>query len=103
MKTKLDCIATQPALAERFGSLIPLLLLAAVLACLGWSTTASAQSLTWNESDVNQMWSGYTNDFYVVAPSGHHIFGVTAGSNTITPFWEEAEEIEMAEDGYDWA
>lgn len=49
------------------------------------------------------MWNGYLSDFYTLAASGHHIFGVTAGSSTITGFWEEAEEIEMAEDGYNWA
>ena len=117
MKTKLDCMAAEPAQAGvnfkhdffvpggrcRIGSLILLLLVAAVLACTRLSTTAGAQSLTWNESDVDAMWTGYTNDFYVLAASGHHIFGVTAGNTTITGFWEEANEIAMAEDGYDWA
>lgn len=85
--------------------LIPTLLVTAVLACAQLSTTASVMdtNLTWTESDANLMWEGYTNDFYTVAASGHHIFGVTAGSSTITGFWEEAEEIEMAEDGYYWA
>src|SRR5579864_8769339 len=79
--------------------LTPALLLAAALACLACtrlSTTASAAdtNLTWTTSDANLMWAGYTNDFYTLAASGHHIFGVTAGSSTITGFWEEAEEIE---------
>ncbi len=43
------------------------------------------------QSDVGR---GDTNDFYTLAASGHHIFGVTGGSKTITGFWEEAEEIE---------
>ncbi len=88
--------------------LVLIRLLATVLACLAFirlSTTANATdtNLTWTESDVNLMWAGYTNDFYTLAASGHHIFGVTAGSTTITGFWEEVEEIEMAEDGYYWA
>ncbi len=84
------------------------ILLTAVLACLvcaRFSTTACAAdtNLTWTASNVSLMWAGYTNDFLTIAPSGHHIFGGTKGSTTITGFWEEAEEIEMAEDGYYWA
>ncbi len=64
--------------------LVLIRLLATVLACLAFirlSTTANATdtNLTWTESDVNLMWAGYTNDFYTLAASGHHIFGVTAG------------------------
>ena len=89
----------------RHRPLIPILLVAAALACTRLSTTANATdtNLTWTESDVDLMWAGYTNDFYTLAASGHHIFCVTKGSSTITGFWEEAEEIEMAEDGYYWA
>ena len=117
MKTKLDCIAAQPARAgvnfkydffvpggcRRIGSLIPMLLVTAVLACTGLSSTAGAQSLTWNESDVNEMWNAYTNAFYNKDGAGYYVFTDQAGGTTITAFWEEAQEIEMAEDGYDWA
>ena len=88
---------------HRMGSLVPQLLVAAVLACIWLSVTASAQSLTWTESDVNAMWNGYVSDFYGKDGAGYYVFNPTAGSATITGFWEEAEEIEMAEDGYDWA
>lgn len=83
--------------------LIPLLLAALVLACTLLSITASAQSLTWNDSNVIAMWNGYVSDFYNKDGAGYYVFNPQAGSATITGFWEEAEEIEMAEDGYDWA
>src|SRR5579862_1038108 len=103
-----DCGVDRRVASILHRPLTSTLLVTAALACLACtrlSTTASAAdtNLTWTESDVNQMWAGYTNDFYTLAASGHHIFGVTAGSSTITGFWEEAEEIEMAEDGYYWA
>jgi hypothetical protein len=79
------------------------LLAAAVLACAGLAVTASAQSLTWSATNVNAMWNGYVSDFYHKDGAGYYVFNPTAGSATITGFWEEAEEIEMAEDGYDWA
>jgi hypothetical protein len=91
MQPKLNC------------SLIPLLLVAAVLACTRWPATAGAQSLTWNESDINEMWNGYVSDFYNKDGAGYYVFNPQAGEAAITGFWEEAEEIEMAEDGYDWA
>jgi hypothetical protein len=92
-----------PGGCRRIGSLIPILLVAAVLACTRLSITASAQSLTWNESDVNEMWNGYVSDFYNKDGAGYYVFTPQAGEAAITGFWEEAEEIEMAEDGYDWA
>src|SRR5579862_6282939 len=103
-----DCGVDRRVASILHRPLTSTLLVTAALACLACtrlSTTASAAdtNLTWTGSDANLMWAGYTNDFYTLAASGHHIFGVTAGSSTITGFWEEAEEIEMAEDGYYWA
>ena len=84
--------------------LIPILLVAAVLACDGLSSTASASSpLTWNESDVNAMWNAYNNAFYNEDGNGYDVYTTVASGSTITGFWEEANEIAMAEDGYEWA
>ncbi len=99
MKAKTGVIAILRLFARH---IMQLLLVAMGLLWLAAGSRADT-NLTWTDADVSQMWSGYTNDFYVVAASGHHIFGVTAGSSTITGFWEEAEEIEMAEDAYNWA
>jgi hypothetical protein len=117
MKTELDCQAAQPAQAgvnfkydffvpggcRRIGSLIPMLLVAAVLACTQLSTTASAQSLNWDEKCVDDMWNAYNTAFYNEDGQSYAVFTSEAGGSTITEFWEEAEEIEMAEDAYDWA
>ncbi|HEV2320592.1 MAG TPA: hypothetical protein VGV18_12625, partial [Verrucomicrobiae bacterium] len=101
MNTKHDFFV--PGGRRRKGLLIPMLLLAAVLGCARLSGTAGAQSLTWNESDVAEMWNGYVSDFYNKDGAGYYVFNPQAGEAAITGFWEEAEEIEMAEDGYDWA
>lgn len=101
MTFKYDFLA--PCGRRRVGSLIPVVLVAAVLACLPLSITASAQSLAWNDSDVNAMWNGYVSNFYNKDGAGYYVFNPQAGSAAITGFWEEAEEIEIAEDGYDWA
>src|SRR5215469_2300839 len=118
MKTKLNSVTARPARAgvnfkhdcfapgrsRRFAWLIPIIrLAAAVLACTRLSSTASAQSLTWTDSDVTNMWINYVSDFYHKDGASFYVFVPTKGGNTITPFWEEAEEIEMAEDGHEWA
>ncbi|MGH7943201.1 MAG: hypothetical protein ACREFR_19250 [Limisphaerales bacterium] len=88
--------------------LTPMVLVTAVLACLAWallSPTANATdtNLTWTATDVNLMWNGYVSDFYNTDGAGYYVFNPQAGDAAITGFWEEAEEIEMAEDGYNWA
>src|SRR5215469_10515285 len=88
---------------SRRQSIAAVVLVAAVLACTGSSGTASAQSLTWSNANVNAMWNGYVSDFYNKDGAGYYVFTPQAGQAAITGFWEEAEEIEMAEDGYDWA
>jgi hypothetical protein len=50
-------------------------------------------------------WAGYNQDFYANGSQGGTIFANLQGGATfcLNCFWEEAEEIELAEDAYDWA
>lgn len=79
------------------------LLVAALVACVQLPATAHAQSVNWTEWNANQMWTAYNSAFYTAGAKGGQMYSITAGSGTTTGFWEEAEEIEMAEDAHDWA
>ena len=65
---------------------IPLLLLSA------------ATTRAWTGKEAKDMWTGYNNDFYTTGDGGN-IFVASPGGS-ITPLWQFANEIEMAEDGY---
>lgn len=65
--------------------------------------TASSQTPTWSGSDSYQAWVGYNGDFYAAGANGGQIFteeSVHVGGSSWSSFWEEAEEIEVAEDAY---
>lgn len=85
---------------RRICLLTSLFLMTAFLACTQWSTTARAQSLTWNTGDVHDLWRGYNSDFYTKGANGGYIFARKSGGPVWTSFWEYAEEIEMADDAY---
>ena len=74
----------------------------ALLFVLGASRPASAQS-QWTKNSVYRAWSGYNADFYTKGKNGGYIFAALQKGSTSTAFWEEAEEIEMADDAYDWS
>lgn len=78
--------------------------IAAVLLLAGCTLcVASAQTPTWSGSDSYQAWAGYNRDFYASGANGGNIFteeSVNAGGSNWSSFWEEAEEIEAAEDAY---
>jgi hypothetical protein len=74
---------------------------------VGVTSTASAQTLlqpvTWSGTDSYNAWTGYNGDFYTMGTNGGYIFteeSVQAGGSAMIGFWEEAEEIEVAEDAY---
>lgn len=60
---------------------------------------------TWTPLDTLQAWNGYNQDFYVKGEAGGFIFAVQQGGSSFcrSCWWEEVEEIEVAEDAYDWA
>ncbi len=64
---------------------------------------AHSQTPTWSGSDSYQAWVGYNGDFYAAGANGGQIFteeSVNVGGSSWSSFWEEAEEIEVAEDAY---
>ncbi len=64
---------------------------------------ASAQTPTWSGSDSYQAWVGFNGDFYAPGANGGQIFteeSVKVGGSSWSSFWEEAEEIEDADDAY---
>lgn len=71
-----------------------------VLLLLVGASIADAASVTWNGYNAQGMWTGYDENFYVTGYGGY-IFEVSAGGG-IADFWKFAEELEMAEDGYDF-
>ena len=86
----------------------------AVLVCAtSFTRPASAQALpsngnkfdTWTAYDTSLAWTGYNQDFYANSKKGGSFFSNVQGGTTycLHCFWEEAEEIEVAEDAYDWA
>lgn len=65
----------------------------------------SSAEPAWNAIDTYRAWNGYNQDFYVKGAAGGFIFANQQGGTTFCKdcFWEEVEEIEVAEDAYDWA
>jgi hypothetical protein len=64
-----------------------------------------AQRPTWSGRDALSAWAGYNSDFYTPGANGGAIFtdlSIKAGGAHWSSFWEEAEEIEVAEDAYDF-
>lgn len=59
----------------------------------------------WNAHDTYSAWMGFNQDFYTNAPNGGAVFANQQGGSSFCPhcFWEEVEEIEVAEDAYEWA
>lgn len=83
---------------------LPLVL--AIVIALHGSGRAWAQSPSWSGGDALEMWAGYNRDFYAAGANGGAIFtdkSAKAGGSSWTSFWEEAEEIETAEDAYDFS
>lgn len=75
-----------------------------IFATLIASAVAQAQSPTWSGSDANRAWASYNSDFYAEGAKGGRIFttkSIKAGGSGWSGFWEEVEEIEVAEDAYD--
>lgn len=82
--------------------------------CRGWqpivlgfiialSGRALAQTPTWSGADAARAWAGYNRAFYAKGANGGAIFtdkSTTSGDSRWSSFWEEAEEIEVAEDAY---
>lgn len=66
------------------------------------SAPAFAQKI-WTENSAYRAWIGYKGDFYTAGAKGGTIFSSTQGGSTITGFWENAEEIQLVEDAYEWA
>ncbi len=56
----------------------------------------------WTASNTSHAWSGY-NVFKYVDNGYEWHFANQIGGNTPSGFWEQAEEIEVAEDAYEWA
>ncbi|HVC90315.1 MAG TPA: hypothetical protein VND66_06810 [Acidobacteriaceae bacterium] len=73
-----------------------------LLFVLTTSHPASAQT-QWTKPSVYQAWIGYNNMFYAKGANGGHIVTAKQSGSTSTSFWEEAEEIEIADDAYDWS
>ena len=75
-------------------------MLIALLFVLGASRPASAQQ-RWTENSAYRVWSSYNADFYTgynksTSNSSGYVFAAQQGGSTMTGFWEEAEEIELA-------
>jgi hypothetical protein len=57
-----------------------------------------------NNTSPLYSWSGMNNNFLHLEPDGYSkVWVTTEGGTTNEDFWRQAEEIEMAEDGYYWA
>ncbi len=90
------------------------LALTGLLLVLSASRSATAQIQPrpyWNRFaqpapyDTSLAWAGYNQDFYTIGAEGGDIFANQQGGTAFCKdcFWEEAEEIELAEDAYGWA
>jgi hypothetical protein len=71
------------------------------------SSRAPAQSPvqppSWSGADAAQAWTGYNRDFYTTGAKGGAIFtdkATKSGGSYFSSFWEEVEEIEVAEDAH---
>lgn len=70
---------------------------------IGCRKGLSQAAPTWSGSNSYQAWVGYNSDFYAAGANGGQIFtekSVKVGGSSWTSFWEEAEEIEVAEDAF---
>ena len=86
----------------------------AATGCLLGTPQASAQGESgmhvrkprpWDAYDTYRAWTGFNRDFYVKGAAGGSVFADQQGGTGFcrSCWWEEVEEIEAAEDGYDWA
>jgi len=59
----------------------------------------------WTDFDTHLAWTAYNQNFNTSGANGGAIFSNAQGGTTfcLHCFWEEVEEIEVAEDAYDWA
>lgn len=65
--------------------------------------TSRSQTPTPSGSDSYQAWVGYNVGFYAAGANGGRIFteeSVHVGGSSWSSFWEEVEEMEVAEDAY---
>ena len=75
-------------------------LVASLFAAIGFATVSRAQ---YAPSITAQAWVGYNADFLSTDSSSNHFFLNAQGGSTAAGFWEQANEIAMAVDGYQWA
>lgn len=87
---------------KRFAGALLLFVIA-----LGTNSSAPAQapvqSPNWSGADASQAWTGYNHDFCATGANSGAIFtdrSIKAGGSGFSSFWEEVEEIEVAEDAY---
>jgi len=78
-------------------------LLAALIFVLGAAHSASAQA-PWTNTNTTGGWNQFQTDYAYITKSGTNdtAFYSKYGSTTQEGFWGAAEELEMAEDAYEW-
>ena len=70
-----------------------------LLAALLLTASAHAQ---YTAANVAQAWHDYNKAFLITRPDATEGFAIQQGSTETTGFWEDIEEIAMADDAYDW-
>lgn len=63
----------------------------------------SVTSAQYNPSGTAQAWTGYNTDFLRADSSGNLFFANAQNGTSAAGFWEQANEIAMAVDAYNWA
>jgi hypothetical protein len=70
-----------------------------LLLSFAFATCASAQ---WTAADTQRAWTAYNQAFLITRADATQGFAMQQGASTTTGFWEDIEQIEMADDAYDW-
>lgn len=76
----------------------------AVSALVLFAAIAGAQPApSWTQNDAYMAWEGYKSYFYNPGAGGGYVISDVKGGNTWTSMWQQAEQIEVAEDAYYWS
>ena len=93
----------KPGFRSSYYRLFKQLSLLAFATCLAEAVPANAQA-PWTNANTTGGWNQYQTDYLYITKSGtdDEAFYEKYGSTTQEGFWKAAEEIEMAEDAYEW-
>jgi hypothetical protein len=56
----------------------------------------------WTSADTQRAWADYNRAFLITRADGTEGFAMQQQNAATTGFWEDIEQIEMADDAYDW-